>query len=101
MTQPRHSALGERAQIAADLEPGLATAERDALVDTGVALRRDRPAPRAAFRTELRRVLLSGTASRGGMTTALRRRAVAFATGGGALLVVAAAGALGSGPVGS
>jgi hypothetical protein len=84
-----------------DLESGISAEERDRLAAVSQRLERDRPLPRAAFRGDLRRRLLSGR--RGGSEAAVApgrwRILVATYSGLGALLLaVAAIGLAGAGP---
>ena len=91
--------MTERRDIRADLEPGLDRLEADALAGVGERLRDERPVPRAAFRGELRRRLLSGAAAPA--PRRLRLAISAYAGSGAVLLALAAIGLLGAGPFAS
>ena len=85
-----------------DLEPDLTPEEQAAFTEMSERLERDRPLPRASFRGDLRRSLLTG--SRSPTTAAAGRWRVLVATysGLGALLLaVAAVGLGGVGPFAS
>ena len=64
-------------------------------------LRSERPAPRAAFRGDLRRRLLAMGGEGVGRPSRLRLLIAAYGATGALLLLIAVAGALGSGPFAS
>lgn len=86
--------------IRADLEPGLAPPEIDALVAMAERLRVERPVPRAAFRGDLRRRLLATHAepTRRARPARLRLLVSVYLGSGAALLLLAGAGLAGAGP---
>jgi hypothetical protein len=84
-----------------DLDPDLTPAERARLVAAGERLERDRPVPRAAFRGDLRRALLSGRAPAGVGAGRWRVLVATYSGLGALLLAVAAVGLAGVGPFGA
>ncbi len=83
-----------------DFSPDLDSADADALAAMGNGLRHGRPVPRAAFRGDLRRVLLAdGSKPVPGRPARLWAWAGASWAGGLALLAVAALSVAGSGPL--
>jgi hypothetical protein len=82
--------------IRADLEPGVP----DELILLAERLERDRPAPTAMFRGDLRRRLLAGGATRS-RPARLRLLISGCAMAGTLLLIVGAASAAGVGPLGA
>ena len=83
-----------------DLPPDLDSGEASALAAMGEGLRDGRPAPRAAFRGDLRRLLVAGAAGPAARAPArLWAWAGASWAGGLALLAFAALSVAGSGPL--
>ena len=78
-----------------DLEPGIKPDERDTLLELGDRLERSRPVPSAAFRGDLRRMVVGHRPP----LPFLRLRIAACLVSGAALLLVATFGVTGSGPL--
>jgi len=78
-----------------DIDPEIQGPERDALLELSDRLTRSRPVPSAAFRGELRRMVVGHRPP----PSALRLRIAACLVTGTALLLVAALGVTGSGPL--
>lgn len=88
--------MSERRDIRQDLEPGTP----DELVSLAERLERERPAPAAAFRGELRRRVLFGVDART-RPARLRLLIAGYAGAGSLLLLAGAASVAGIGPLGA
>lgn len=87
-----------------DLDVGLSDRDREDLSAIADRIRDERPVPRAAFRGDLRRLLLASPSSRRGTSAAADRWRVLVATYsalGTLLLAVGAIGLVGVGPFGA
>jgi hypothetical protein len=91
--------MTEPDDIGRALEPEIGGPERERLLRLAERLENQRPVPRAAFRGELRRHLLSaGGAPHGAAPARLRLLIASYLGSGLILLAVAALGVAGAGP---
>jgi hypothetical protein len=82
-----------------DLGPETTAAERESLTRVAAVLETERPVPRALFRGQLRRHLVTDRSSRRAAGPALRRWGIACLVAGSMLLGSAGVGLIGAGPL--